>query len=446
VSVLRRRAGERRTSEGSAAERRRFSIKKKYDPKDERAILVGVSLPNTRVEDENESLDELAQLARTAGATVVDRFVQNRTRIDGKTYVGRGMIERIKNAAAIHEANLLIFDDDLRPAQGREIEKVTEIKTIDRTELILDIFASRAQTKVARIQVELAQFEYELPRLRRLWDHLERLGGGIGTRGPGEMQLEADRRLIRTRIKMLKKLLKGVEVDRAEQRKRRRTMAKVALVGYTNSGKSTIMNALTDAEVLTEDLLFATLDATTRRLELPGGHAALLTDTVGLIKKLPHHLVVSFHATLEEVADAGLLLHVVDVSRPHCERYLELANDVLEEIGVKDKPVRIVFNKIDRAGGPEELARFARVYPGAIFTCATSGEGLDELTRAICAFVESGEEVLDLAIPVSDGKTIATIHEQAEVLATNENGDHLEMRIRVPKPYAARLRKLGVVR
>ncbi|MFH1865276.1 MAG: GTPase HflX, partial [Candidatus Eisenbacteria bacterium] len=257
----------------------RFAIKDRYVPKDERAILVGVSLPSTTVEDEHESLDELAQLARTAGATVVDRFVQNRTRLDGKTYIGSGMVERIKAAAEMHEANLLIFDDDLRPSQGREIEKLTEIKVIDRTELILDIFARRARTKVARAQVELAQLEYELPRLKRLWDHLERLEGGIGTRGPGETQLESDRRNVRVRIQILKKVLKGVEIDRQEQRKRRERMVRVALVGYTNAGKSTLMNALSGADVHTEDLLFATLDATTRKLELPGGHEALLTDT-----------------------------------------------------------------------------------------------------------------------------------------------------------------------
>ncbi len=414
--------------------------------KDERAILVGVSLPVTTVEDEHESLDELAQLARTAGATVVDRFVQNRTRIDGKTYVGSGMIERIKRAAGFHDANLLVFDDDLRPAQGREIEKATEIKVIDRTELILDIFARRAQTKVARAQVELAQCEYELPRLRRLWDHLERLGGGIGTRGPGETQLESDRRLVRQKIRVLKKTLKEVEVDRAEQRKRRSDLARVALVGYTNAGKSTLMNALTGAGVFTEDLLFATLDATTRRLGLPGGHEALLTDTVGLIKKLPHHLVVSFHATLEEAAEADLLLHVVDVSRPHCERYLELAQDVLAEIGAGDKPTRIVFNKVDRLEHRHERERLGEVHPGAIFTSALEGQGLEEVTRAICAFVESREEILDVTVPVSDGRTIAMLYERGEVLARQEHDDHLEIKVRLPVPEATRLRKLGLVR
>jgi GTP-binding protein HflX len=412
--------------------------------KDERAILVGVSLPATTVEDEHESLDELAQLARTAGATVVDRFVQNRTRIDGKTYVGSGMIERISRAAEFHEANLLIFDDDLRPAQGREIEKATEIKVIDRTELILDIFARRAQTTVARAQVELAQCEYELPRLRRLWDHLERLGGGIGTRGPGETQLESDRRVVHQRIRVLKKTLEEVEVDRAEQRKRRGALARVALVGYTNAGKSTLMNALTEAGVFTEDLLFATLDPTTRRLELPDGHQALVTDTVGLIKKLPHHLVVSFHATLEEAAEADLLLHVVDVSRPRCERYLELARDVLAEIGARDKPTRVVFNKVDRLKNPHERERLGRVYPGAIFTSATEGRGLDEVKRAISAFVESREEILDVTVPVSDGRVIALIYDRGEVLSRREHEDCLELKVRLPAPEAARLKKLGL--
>jgi GTP-binding protein HflX len=377
---------------------------------------------------------------------VVDRFVQNRTRLDGKTYIGSGMVERIKAAAAMHDANLLVFDDDLRPAQGREIEKITEIKVIDRTELILDIFARRARTKVARAQVELAQLEYELPRLRRLWDHLERLGGGIGTRGPGETQLESDRRAVRVRIKILKRILKGVEVDRQEQRKRRAHMVRVALVGYTNAGKSTLMNALSGAGVLTEDLLFATLDATTRKIELPGGHEALLTDTVGLIKKLPHHLVVSFHATLEEVADADLLLHIVDVSKPHCERYMELANTVLKDMGIEEKPTRLVFNKIDLAGDDGGLERLRRVYPGALFTSAVNGDGLEEVRRAICAFVEGMEEVLDVAVPYSDGRLISSVYEMGEVLSKADGEEALEMRVRVSKADADRLRKLGIVR
>jgi len=430
---------------GAGGLRRRRAIRKRYTPKDERAILVGVSLPSTTVEDEHESLDELAQLARTAGATVVDRFVQNRTRIDGRTYVGSGMVERIKRAAGIHDANLLVFDDDLRPAQGREIERATEIKVIDRTELILDIFARRAQTKVARAQVELAQCEYELPRLRRLWDHLERLGVGIGTRGPGETQLESDRRLVRQRIRILKKTLKEVEVDRAEQRKRRSSLARVALVGYTNAGKSTLMNALTGAGVFTEDLLFATLDSTTRRLELPGGHEALLTDTVGLIKKLPHHLVVSFHATLEEATEADLLLHVVDVQRPHCERYLDLAKGVLDRIGAGGKPTRIVFNKVDRVANHHELDRLTGAYPGAIFASALEGRGLDEVVRAVCAFVEGREKVLDVAVPVSDGRTIAMLYERGEVLARQEHSDHIVLKVRVSVPEADRLKKLGIV-
>jgi len=221
---------------------------------------------------------------------------------------------------------------------------------------------------------------------------------------------------------------------------------RVALVGYTNAGKSTLMNALSGAEVLTEDLLFATLDPTTRKLELAGGHEALLTDTVGLIKKLPHHLVVSFHATLEVVADADLLLHVVDASRPNCERYMDLADAVLKDMGIEDKPTRIIFNKVDRVVDGEGLTRLSRVYPGSLFTSAVKGEGLDEVRRAICAFVEGMEEVLDLAVPCGDGRLISKIYEIGEVLATTDGAETLEMRVRVPKPEAARLRKLGVVR
>ncbi|MBM3308027.1 MAG: GTPase HflX [Candidatus Eisenbacteria bacterium] len=415
-------------------------------PRNERAILVGVRLPDRTMEEEHESLDELAELARTAGATVAERFVQNRTRLDGKTYVGSGMIARLKDAAAQYEANLLIFDDDLRPAQAREIEKATDIRVIDRTELILDIFARRAQSRAAKLEVELAQSEYELPRLRRLWEHLDRLGGGIGTRGPGDTQLETDRRRIRTRIGVLKRMLEDLEVERSTQRKQRSALTRVALVGYTNAGKSTLMNALTGADVFTEDLLFATLDATTRRLELPGGHAALLTDTVGLIKKLPHHLVVSFHATLEEVASADLLLHVVDVSRPNCERYMELAEKVLEEIGAEHRPTRLVFNKIDRVVESGALGRLGRLYPSAIFTCATSGEGLDGIRQAVLAIVESREEVVEVALPPGDGKTAALVHERGEVLSRTEDGDSVVMRVRVSRPDAERLRKLGVVR
>lgn len=405
-----------------------------------------MSLPDTSVQDEHESLDELAQLARTAGAMVMDRFVQNRTRIDGKTYIGSGMVERIKAAASIHGANLLVFDDDLRPAQTRELEEATEMKVLDRTELILDIFARRAQSKVACTQVELAQLEYQLPRLRRAWEHLERLGGGIGTRGPGETQLETDRRLIRTRIRILKRSLEGVEIDRGEQTKRRDSLARVAIVGYTNAGKSTLMNALTGAGVLTEDLLFSTLDATTRRAELRDGLSVLITDTVGLIKKLPHHLVESFHATLEEAATADLLLHVVDASRPNCERYLELADGVLEEIGVRDRPTRLVFNKTDRVLDRADLDRLARIYPGSLFTCATSGAGIDGVKSAIAAFAEGREEILEVDVPYENGRAIAMLHESGEVLSKIDRGDHLEMRVRMPKSEAARLRKMGIAK
>jgi GTP-binding protein HflX len=246
-------------------------------------------------------------------------------------------------------------------------------------------------------------------------------------------------------VKVLKKTLKGVEVDRAEQRKQRSTMTRVALVGYTNAGKSSLMNALSGASVLTEDLLFATLDATTRKIDLPGGHAALLTDTVGLIKKLPHQLVSSFHATLEEVADADLLLHVVDVSRPHCERYLELAESVISEIGAHGKPTRTVFNKIDRVHDDGALDRLGRVYPGAVFTSATEGSGLDDVREAIRAFVEDLEEIVEATVSNGDGRTVALFHELGEVLSKEVGDESTVIRVRLPKPEAERLRKIGVV-
>ncbi len=294
-----------------------------------------------------ESLEELASLADTAGARVVETVVQPHGRLNPATFVTRGKVDEIKTKAASTGADIIVFDHDLSPAQLRNLENQTHRKVIDRSELILDIFASRARTREARIQVELAQLQYMLPRLTRLWEHLSRTGGGIGTRGPGETQLEVDRRRLRSKIALLKRKLGDIQKERTVQRHRRRNMFRAALVGYTNAGKSTLFNSLTRAEVFTEDRLFATLDATTRKLVLPERELMLLTDTVGFIRNLPHHLIASFRATLEEVTEADLLIHVVDATSAYVMQQISAVHEVLDHLGCLAKPRLLVFNKID---------------------------------------------------------------------------------------------------
>ena len=311
-------------------------------PASERAVLVGHA---GRERDHIErSLDELALLADTAGARVADRIVQRRGTIHPATFIGKGKVEEVKLRAQELEADVAIFDDDLSPAQVRNLEKALGVKVIDRSELILDIFARRAQTREARLQVELAQLEYSLPRLTGMWKHLERQTGGIGVRGPGETQLETDRRLVGERIAKLKRDLSAVERERETQRRKRRREFRAALVGYTNAGKSTLFNALTKSSVFVENRLFATLDATTRQMVSPERTLALLTDTVGFIRKLPHHLVASFRSTLSEATEADLLVQVVDASDPDYRRQMQAVDKVLDEILTEPRPSLLVFN------------------------------------------------------------------------------------------------------
>jgi GTP-binding protein HflX len=347
----------------------------------ERAILAGRA--PSRGDAAGDTLTELRLLAETAGAEVLGEVLQRRGSVRSSTFLSKGKIEEVRTLTGEQNANLLLLDDDLSPAQNRNLEEDLKLRVVDRSGLILDIFARRARTREARLQVELAQLEYMLPRLTRLWEHLSRLGGGIGTRGPGETQLEVDRRRIRERIAKLKRELEGVVRERRVQRRGRRSCHKVSLVGYTNAGKSTLFNALTRARVYVEDQLFATLDPTTRVFAASGGTRALLTDTVGFIRKLPSHLVASFRATLEEVTEADLLLHVVDASETDPERHIEAVEAVLEEIGALHRPRLLVFNKIDAL--PDEvvwLGLRAR-YPGASFVSAATREGIPELREAV---------------------------------------------------------------
>ena len=314
----------------------------------EKAVLIGLITPDVTKEQAYEYLDELAFLADTAGAKPVRNFTQKLPHPDNKTFLGKGKIEEVRIYAEENEIKLIIFDDDLSPSQIRNIEKIfgEETKVLDRSNLILDIFASRAQTAQARTQVELAQYQYLLPRLTRMWTHLERQKGGIGMRGPGETQIETDRRIIKDKIALLKKKLEKIDKQSFTRRKGRQDMIRVALVGYTNTGKSTLMNTLAKSDIFAENKLFATLDTTVRKVVI-GNLPFLLTDTVGFIRKLPHQLVESFKSTLDEVRESDLLIHVVDISNPKFEEQIEIVNKTIIELGVTDKPILIVFNKID---------------------------------------------------------------------------------------------------
>lgn len=312
----------------------------------EKAILVGVSIKGESDRLVQDYLDELAFLATTAGAQTVKTFTQKLQHPDSKTYVGKGKLEEIRNYAAGKDIRILIFDDELSGAQITNIEKAVNIKTIDRSDLILDIFARRAKTAQAKAQVELAQYQYILPRLRGMWKHLERLGGGIGTRGPGESEIETDRRIVREKIALLRRKLNEIEKQAFTQRKERSEFIRVALVGYTNVGKSTLMNLLSKSDVLAENKLFATLDTTTRKIVFENT-PFLLSDTVGFIRKLPHHLIESFKSTLDEVKESDILLHVVDISHPQYEDQMKVVNTTLAELGCADKPMITVFNKMD---------------------------------------------------------------------------------------------------
>ena len=314
---------------------------------EDRAVLVGLIQKDQTEAQANEYLDELAFLADTAGASAVKRFTQKLPHPDSRTFVGKGKLEEIRQYVHQHGIPLVIFDDELSGSQISNIEKELKVKTIDRSDLILDIFAGRARTAQARVQVELAQYQYLLPRLKGLWKHLERQGGGIGTRGPGETEIETDRRIVKDKISLLRKRLSEIDKQAFTQRKERGELIRVALVGYTNVGKSTLMNLLSKSEVFAENKLFATLDTTTRKVVLENT-PFLLSDTVGFIRKLPHHLVESFKSTLDEVREADILLHVVDISHPKYEEQMGVVNKTLQELKAFDKPILVVFNKMDR--------------------------------------------------------------------------------------------------
>jgi GTP-binding protein HflX len=330
-----------------------------------------------------ENLEELSALARTAGANVGELFIQERDVLDPAYFLGKGKALEIAAHLQNNPSDMLIFDDELTPAQVRNWEQLTEVKVIDRSALILDIFAAHARSRESRTQVELAQLNYLFPRLTRQWTHLSRQVGGIGTKGPGETQLETDRRMIRTRIAHLKRELERIEQQRLTQRKKAGNMIRVSLIGYTNVGKSTLLNTLTGANVHVENKLFATLDTTTRRLRLNRGSVILISDTVGFIKKLPHHLIASFKSTLAQTREADLLLHIVDISDPFYDNHMSVVEDILEEMGVKGKPTIIVFNKADKISDEAILHKARQDYPQALFISAKKRIRLERIKKII---------------------------------------------------------------
>ena len=407
----------------------------------ERAWLVATTLgdqPRAEVED---SLRELRALADTARAEVAGETLCRLRAIQPATYIGRGKAQQIAADLQAGGANLVIFDDDLSPAQGRSLEELLGVRVVDRTQLILDIFAQRAQTLEGRLQIELAQLHYLIPRLRGLWTHLERQKGGSGLKGPGEKQLELDRRRIEQRIGRIRDQLQTVRQRRAELRRgrRRHGWALLTLVGYTNAGKSTLLNRLTNAGVLADDQLFATLDPTTRQLQLPNHQLCLLTDTVGFIRKLPHHLVEAFKATLEEVNEADLLLHVIDASQPRIDEQIAAVEAVLRELGAQNKPVLAVFNKTDLERGHNQAIRLADRFRHSAVISATTGDGTAALCQTIADLLRDRVAHLYLKIPVGEGKFIAALHANGKVLDQKVRGKHLHVEAVVSAAFASTL-------
>lgn len=401
----------------------------------ERVFMIGVQLKDDKAWSVEESLDELSELVITAGAEVVGRGSQRLEKYNAATFIGPGKAKEFSDLCKESKVDTIVFDEELSPAQGRNLEKVFECKILDRTALILDIFSQRAQTREGKLQVELAQLNHLLPRLTRFWTHLSRQKGGIGMRGgEGESQLEVDRRKVRERIGKIQRDLDSVIRNRDVQRsgRKRNQWPLGSLVGYTNAGKSTLFNAITGAATLSEDKLFATLDPTTRRLKLPTNQNVLLSDTVGFIRKLPHDLVDAFKATLEEVIEADLLLHVVDVSSPYAEEQIDAVNQVLDELGVLEKRTLMVFNKIDRISSSGLSKRFTDKYSNSIALSAKTGEGFNEFMAELGKQLRPVRQMVELLIPHSKSNVIARLHEIGQVLERNYDGKEAFFKALIP--------------
>ena len=412
------------------------------------AILVRVILPGDDFDTariDADPLDELEGLAETAGAYVASGLTQKRDKPDTTTYMGKGKVDELQNLVEFHAADVVIFDNDLSPAQTRNLEQAIKVKVLDRTELILDIFATHAQTYESRLAVELAQLEYSLPRLKRMWTHLSRLKMGVGMRGPGEKQLEVDRRLVEKRIHDLKSELSKIEKRKETQVRSRRGMMTVSIVGYTNAGKSTLMNALTDANVLAQDKLFATLDTRTRKWQLPNWGPVLLSDTVGFIRDLPHRLIASFKATLEETRQADLLLHVADASSPSVQDQISAVFDVLAEIGIEEKDTLLVLNKIDAAPSPRMLNSILKRYPNAVPISAITQDGFEKLAITVSDALSRSFRNVDIEMPINNGRLLAYLAAKGEVLSTHYSEETISVHCRIPQKYLGRITDDDVV-
>jgi GTP-binding protein HflX len=407
----------------------------------ERALLIGLEKEGTTKWDLRDSMDELRELASSAGAQVVDTVTQKLQKPTAPYYIGRGKAESIKDSFKDQLVTSVIFDDELSPAQGRNLENLLARKVLDRTQLILDIFAQRARSREGRLQIELAQLQYLLPRLTRMWNHLSRQTGGIGTRGPGETQLEVDRRRVQDRIARLERDLEAVRKQRAVQRqgRKRHHWPVAAVVGYTNAGKSTLLNLLTGAGVLTEDKLFATLDPTTRSFTLPNKPRLLLTDTVGFLRKLPHTLIESFKATLEEVNEADLLIHVVDLSHSRLDENIEAVDIVIKELGAYGKQTLVVLNKIDALKSQELVPIYLEKFPGSVAISARTGCGTEELVLALQNALSSWRLRSHFRVPLSESALIAEIHRVGHVLELKYEGEFAVIVAHVPPQLEQKL-------
>src|SRR5262245_47455938 len=408
--------------------------------KRERALLAALRLPRQRRFEVEESLDELGRLAESAGAEVVGRVTQERQAPTPKLYFGKGKVDELKASSAREGANLMISDDPLSPVQERNLVGSLGLRVIDRTALILDIFAQRARTMEGKLQVELAQLSYLLPRLVGQWKHLERTGGGIGTRGPGEQQIESDRRIIRNRIRKISEELGRVRVHRRLLRDRREAsgVPVVALVGYTNAGKTTLLNRLTGSALTAADQLFVTLDPAARSVDGRGQPPFILTDTVGFIRKLPHELVAAFRATLEELAEADVLLHVVDASHPQLDEHMAAVEALLRELEVAERPRLLAFNKIDRLEDPALAAGLVRLH-GGVAVSGRTGEGIEDLLVAARERLPRGVHPVTLRIPHGAGAALASCYERGRVLARSDEPRHVQVEVELPVDALAAL-------
>jgi GTP-binding protein HflX len=409
----------------------------------EDAIVIGVVTGKRRQREQiDEYLQELVLLADTAGVNVRHKISQDRERVDATTFIGSGKAREIGELVKAEDIKLVIFDDDLSPVQIRNLEKSISCKIIDRSGLILDIFAKRAKTKEAMTQVELAQLQYLLPRLTRQWTHLSKQYGGVGTKGPGETQIETDRRAIRSRISHLKEKLQRISNERAVQRKGRRELTRAAMVGYTNAGKSTLLKLLSGADVLIEDRLFATLDTTVRHVSLAPAKNLLLSDTVGFIRKLPPYLIASFRSTLAEVTEADILLHVVDISHPGFEEQIAVVNETLDEIHAAGKPTIFVFNKIDRLGDRSAISDLSKLYKPAVFISAERGINIPSLKDQLLELLELDTAEQTITVKQSDYGTIAKLHEIAEITGKEYEENNVKVRFRISTKNMEQLKKL----